>query len=116
MVDSFSTDGTAAIAQTHKVRFVQHQFVNYAAQRNFAQEIATHDWVLHIDADERVTGALAAEIRQLSQSGQLAEYNAYYFAACGSLAGLLVSRAPRNLSADTRDATPSRAQPFHPPL
>ncbi len=80
VVDSFSTDGTVAIAQARGARVVQHAFVNYAAQRNYAQEIAAYDWVLHIDADERVTPALAAEIAALRDSGVLSTCNAYYFA------------------------------------
>lgn len=80
VVDSFSVDRTAEIAHAHNARFIQHPFLNYAAQRNFAQGAASHDWVLHIDADERVTPALAREIQQLSQTGQLDKYHAYYFA------------------------------------
>ncbi len=80
VVDSFSTDRTAEIAQASNARFIQHPFLNYAAQRNFAQAAATHDWVLHIDADERVTPALAREIQQLSQTDQLDKHHAYYFA------------------------------------
>lgn len=80
VVDSFSTDRTVEIAKSFGARVVQHPFVNYAAQRNFAQAIAAHDWVLHIDADERVTDALRNEIQQLCQSQQIAAHNAYYFA------------------------------------
>ncbi len=80
VVDSFSTDETVAIAQAHGARVVQHAFVNYAAQRNYAQGIAAYDWVLHIDADERVTPALAAEIAELRDSAAISAHNAYYFA------------------------------------
>ena len=40
----------------------------YSAQKNYAASIASHDWILSLDADERVTPALAAEIRALLAS------------------------------------------------
>jgi len=80
VVDSLSTDGTVAIAQAHGARVVTHAFANYAAQRNYAQQIAAHDWVLHIDADERVTSTLAAEIVALRDSTAISAHNAYYIA------------------------------------
>lgn len=66
--DSFSTDKTTAIAESQGVRVLRHHFENYAAQRNAALQAAREhstpvDWVLFIDADERVPAALAAEIR-----------------------------------------------------
>lgn len=94
VVDSFSTDRTVEIAESCGARVVQHPFVNYAAQRNFAQEIAAHDWVLHIDADERVTDALCDEIQQLCQSQQLSTHNAYYFARLDLWLGVWFPVAP----------------------
>lgn len=78
VVDSFSTDRTVEIAQQHGARVVQHRFQDYAAQHNFAQTQAQHDWVLFIDADERVSSELAQEIRQLADSEALAHNNAYH--------------------------------------
>jgi glycosyltransferase involved in cell wall biosynthesis len=78
VVDSFSTDRTVEIAQQRGVRVVQHPFQDYAAQHNFAQAQAQHDWVLFIDADERVSPELAHEIQQLTNSGVLAQNNAYH--------------------------------------
>ena len=54
-VDSFSTDSTLEILIEAKIPFVQHEFINYAAQRNWAQSQIKTPWVLHIDADERLT-------------------------------------------------------------
>lgn len=67
VIDSGSTDGTVEMAQKHGARVVQHPFTDFASQRNFALQQATGDWVLFIDADERVTPALAEEIRSITQ-------------------------------------------------
>ena len=66
VVDSFSTDETARIAESHGAQFVQHVYTNYASQFNWALtqlDDNTH-WVLRIDADEYLTPELAAEIRE----------------------------------------------------
>lgn len=66
VVDCFSTDRTVAIAKTHGANVVQHQWVNYATQFNWAldQVDKDSDWVLRIDADEYLTPELANEIRE----------------------------------------------------
>ncbi len=63
--DSYSTDDTVSIAQRCGADIFQHEFENYAEQRNAALDAADEmtDWVLFVDADERVTDALAEEIR-----------------------------------------------------
>ena len=65
VVDSESTDDTAAIAARHHRRVFVRAWPGYVAQKNYAASIATHDWILSLDADERVTPALAAEIKAL---------------------------------------------------
>ena len=67
--DSFSTDKTSEIAKQHKVKFVQHKFVNYAAQRNAALKEVSKEchWILMVDADEIVTLELKEEIKILKQ-------------------------------------------------
>lgn len=62
VVDSGSTDGTVEIARAAGARVVVHPWPGYAAQKDYAASLATHDWILSVDADERVTPALAAEI------------------------------------------------------
>ena len=63
VVDSFSTDGTLEeLAKFKQVKTIQRAFKNFADQRNFALAQATCDWVLFIDADERITEELKAEI------------------------------------------------------
>ncbi len=64
--DSFSTDETVAIAQASGADIFQHEFENYAEQRNAALDAADEmtDWVFFVDADERISEALALEIRE----------------------------------------------------
>jgi glycosyltransferase involved in cell wall biosynthesis len=67
VVDSGSTDRTRDIARAAGAQVVEHPFEHYAAQRNWAQlnlPLDT-DWVLHLDADERLTPELVAEINSV---------------------------------------------------
>lgn len=63
VLDSGSTDETVALAEAAGARVHHHPFVNYSRQRQHALGLATTRWVLFVDADERVSPALAAEIR-----------------------------------------------------
>lgn len=67
VVDSFSADHTVALAREAGATVVQHAFERYDAQRNWAIENLPlkHGWELHLDADERLTPALAAEINRV---------------------------------------------------
>jgi glycosyltransferase involved in cell wall biosynthesis len=65
VVDSQSTDETAAIARRHTDRVVVREWPGYVEQKNHAASIASHDWILSLDADERVTPELAAEIKAI---------------------------------------------------
>jgi len=62
VVDSYSTDATVEIAQQLGARVLQRPFDGFRSQKQFAIEQATHDWVLCLDADERVDAALRASI------------------------------------------------------
>ncbi len=62
VVDSGSTDATVAIARAAGARVHEHAWPGFAAQRNIAIGLAKSDWVLEVDADERVNPELAAEI------------------------------------------------------
>lgn len=63
VVDSFSNDGTFEKLQTLKnVQVIQNEFKNFADQRNFALKQAKYEWVLFIDADERIPKKLKKEI------------------------------------------------------
>ena len=65
VVDSGSTDDTTAIARQHTAHVVVREWPGYAAQKNHAASLATHHWILSLDADERVTPELAREIQAL---------------------------------------------------
>ena len=62
VVDSGSTDGTRERAAAKGARVIEHPFAGYRAQKDFAVRSARHDWVLCLDADERVTPQLRASI------------------------------------------------------
>ena len=68
VVDSESTDETVAIARQFTAHVIVRPWPGYVAQKNFAAEQASHDWILSVDADERVSPALATEIRTLLAS------------------------------------------------
>jgi glycosyltransferase involved in cell wall biosynthesis len=62
VVDSFSNDATVEVAQQRGARIIQHEFHDYGSQKQFAIQQAKHEWILMIDADERVTPELRDEI------------------------------------------------------
>lgn len=62
VVDSLSTDRTPEIASAYTERVIRRPWAGYVAQKQFALEQATGDWVLHLDADERCTAALREAI------------------------------------------------------
>jgi len=74
VVDSFSTDRTREIAASFGANFVQHRFEGYALQKNWALENLkfNNEWVLILDADERVTEQLRDEIGAILASGHAA--------------------------------------------
>jgi glycosyltransferase involved in cell wall biosynthesis len=63
VVDAQSTDGTAAIARQFTERVIVRPWPGYIDQKNFAASAASHDWIFSLDADERATPALGAEVR-----------------------------------------------------
>jgi glycosyltransferase involved in cell wall biosynthesis len=70
VVDAASRDATLEIARRHADLVSERAFDNFANQRNVALGLASGDWVLAIDADERVTPELAEEIRhRLGEAG-----------------------------------------------
>lgn len=76
LVDSYSTDRTLEIAAGFDVKVLQREYFGSAAQKNWSIDRVSHDWVLIIDADERVPPPLAAEIlRTLSEPQQV---NGFY--------------------------------------
>lgn len=79
VVDSFSTDNTVEKISQHKtVKLIQREFKNYTDQKGFALEQANYEWVLFLDADERVTPELQEEILQIVNH-EANTASAYYF-------------------------------------
>ena len=67
VVDADSTDETVAIARRYTDRIVARAWDGYSAQKNYAATLARNDWILSLDADERVTPTLGeAILRQLA--------------------------------------------------
>ena len=64
IVDSGSQDATREIAKRHGARFLHQDWLGYGKQKQFAVERAAHDWVLCLDADERVSPELAHRIQE----------------------------------------------------
>ncbi len=69
VVDSGSRDDTVAVAQRLGARVIEQAWLGFGPQKNFAVGRARHDWVLCLDADERVTRELAASIGALFAGG-----------------------------------------------
>jgi glycosyltransferase involved in cell wall biosynthesis len=65
VVDSGSSDGSLEIARALADRVLEHEYVNSAAQKNWALPQLRHRWALIVDADERVTPELRAEIERV---------------------------------------------------
>ena len=68
VVDAESTDDTAERARRHRARVEVRPWPGFSAQKNHAASLASNDWILSIDADERVTPELADEIKALLAS------------------------------------------------
>lgn len=66
VVDSWSTDGTAAIATEMGAKVVQVEFKGFGVLRNQAIAACSHDWIFSLDADERCTPEAAEEIRRIT--------------------------------------------------
>jgi glycosyltransferase involved in cell wall biosynthesis len=69
VVDAASSDGTLMIAKQKGARVATHAWKGFGPQKNYALSLAQGDWVLSIDADERVTPELAREIRRAIEAG-----------------------------------------------
>jgi glycosyltransferase involved in cell wall biosynthesis len=69
VVDAHSTDDTRSIAAGMGAKVIERDWSGYRSQKDFAVQTAAHDWVLCIDADERVSSTLRVEIEQLRERG-----------------------------------------------
>ncbi|UOY05620.1 glycosyltransferase family 2 protein [Muricauda sp. SCSIO 64092] len=79
VVDSFSTDRTIdIIKKTKGIQLIQREFKNYTDQKQFALQQANNDWILFLDADERIPEPLKDEILEVLNS-EKETASAYYF-------------------------------------
>lgn len=67
VVDSYSTDRTPEIAKQARAAFYQNRFEDYGQQKNYAMQKAGHDWIINLDADERVSPQLKKTIMELKE-------------------------------------------------
>lgn len=84
VVDSGSTDGTQALAASYGVRVIEQDWLGFGPQKQFAVEAARHDWVLCLDADERVSPALQTSIENVLSNPSSA---AFRFPRCNRFLG-----------------------------
>jgi len=87
IVDSLSTDKTIEIAKRYTNKIFTRLFTNYSDQRNFADRQASHRWILAMDADERVTPELKAEIEQAVEQSN---HNGYWIPCLDYMFGKLI--------------------------
>lgn len=76
ILDSFSTDRTLPICENYTGKIFQQEFVGFGKLRNIAIEHCMYDWVLSLDADERVTPELREEI--LKKLADAPDADAYF--------------------------------------
>lgn len=95
IVDSFSADATAELANRENVRFVEHEFENYSRQRNWALRNIDfkHDWVFSLDTDERMTPELRAEIEHVLERDKGPDIVAYRVRYLNLLWGHCIKRS-----------------------
>ncbi len=75
VIDDDSTDRTAAMATALEARVLSHKLTGFATQKNFGIDQAKNDWILILDADERVSPELAGEIQALPDQPPAAAYS-----------------------------------------
>lgn len=75
VIDDFSTDNTKEISESMGARVLQHSMDgDWGRQQTFAIQNASNEWVLFIDADERISKPLAEEILEVVEKGELCAY------------------------------------------
>jgi len=76
VLDSGSTDGTSEFCSTRGARVIETEWIGFGLQKNRAVSVAANDWVLCLDADERVSPELSVSIKKVLVEP---EYSAYQF-------------------------------------
>ncbi len=91
LVDSYSTDRTMEIARQYPIITRRREYFGSAAQKNWSIDRVKHDWVLILDADERVPENLAREILKILASEP--EYRGYYIRRQNIMAGKMIKHS-----------------------
>lgn len=87
VVDSSSTDKTCLIAEQYGAKIIQHPFAGFAAQKNYAAQCATYNWVLSLDADEVLSEELKSAILQVKNK---AAFEAYFLKRATNFCGTFI--------------------------
>ena len=77
VVDSLSTDKTREIAKNLGAKVIEQSYFGDVLQKNFGVQFAKNDWILHMDADERLDEQMVAEIKGINYSET--DYDAFAF-------------------------------------
>jgi glycosyltransferase involved in cell wall biosynthesis len=76
VVDSYSTDGTEEVCKRFNVKFFQHEFTGFKDQKNYAVSLASHKYILSLDADEALSAELQKSILEVKNN---IKHDGYYF-------------------------------------
>ncbi len=68
VVDSLSTDNTKKICEEFGVKFIEQKWLGYSEQKNLANNLASYDWILSIDADEVLSDELKKSILEIKEN------------------------------------------------
>jgi glycosyltransferase involved in cell wall biosynthesis len=79
VIDSFSTDETVSICQKHGVKVISRQWEGYSFTKNYGSLMASHDWILSVDADEVVSEKLAKKIKEILLNPDAQVYEIFRF-------------------------------------
>lgn len=82
VVDSGSTDGTERIAREFGARWVHQDWLGFVGQKNRALELAAHEWIFSIDADEELSPELRAEVKRIKEGNGVGDINGYSMPRC----------------------------------
>lgn len=75
VLDSFSSDDTEKICKEKGVRFEQREWEGYSAAKNHLNELASHDYIFSVDADEAPEEELQSEIHRIKEEGLIGTYS-----------------------------------------
>jgi glycosyltransferase involved in cell wall biosynthesis len=87
VLDSFSTDGTVEIARRLGAKVCQEKFRGYIGQKNAAIKLASHDYILSLDADETLEPKL---VRSILEAKECFAYRAYRMNRCTNYCGRFI--------------------------